>query len=76
MGCYGDGGAIFTNDDNLAEFIRSYVVHGKNGDDKYDNIRIGINSRLDTIQAAILRVKLKAFANYELDAVNRSRRAI
>ena len=71
LGCYGDGGAIFTNDDTLAEFIRSYVVHGKNGNDKYDNIRIGVNSRLDTIQAAILRVKLQAFINYELDAVNK-----
>ncbi|MFC4891879.1 DegT/DnrJ/EryC1/StrS family aminotransferase [Pseudofrancisella aestuarii] len=71
LGCYGDGGAIFTNNDELATFIRSYVVHGKNGDDKYDNIRIGVNSRLDSIQAAILRVKLKAFKNYELDAVNK-----
>ncbi len=71
LGCYGDGGAIFTNCDNLAKFIRSYVVHGKNGDDKYDNVMVGVNSRLDTIQAAILRVKLKAFMNYELDAVNK-----
>lgn len=70
LGCYGDGGAIFTNNDEYAAFIRSYVVHGKNGDDKYDNIRIGVNSRLDTIQAAILRVKLKAFENYELNKVN------
>ncbi|MED7818616.1 MULTISPECIES: DegT/DnrJ/EryC1/StrS family aminotransferase [unclassified Francisella] len=71
LGCYGDGGAIFTNDDELAAFIRSYVVHGKNGNDKYDNIRIGVNSRLDSIQATILRVKLKAFKNYELDTVNK-----
>ncbi|WP_200159976.1 DegT/DnrJ/EryC1/StrS family aminotransferase [Francisella philomiragia] len=71
LGCYGDGGAIFTNNDEYAAFIRSYVVHGKNGEDKYDNIRIGVNSRLDTIQAAILRVKLKAFRKYELDMVNK-----
>ena len=71
LGCYGDGGAIFTNDDNLAKFIRSYVVHGKNGEDKYDNIRIGVNSRLDSIQAAILRVKLRSFIDYELEAVNK-----
>jgi UDP-2-acetamido-2-deoxy-ribo-hexuluronate aminotransferase len=69
LGCYGDGGAIFTNDDELALLIESLKVHGK-GDDKYDNVRIGVNSRLDTIQAAILQVKLKAFADYELDAVN------
>ncbi|QLE78515.1 DegT/DnrJ/EryC1/StrS family aminotransferase [Francisella sp. Scap27] len=71
LGCYGDGGAIFTNNDEMAKFIRSYVVHGKNGDDKYDNIMIGVNSRLDSIQAAILRIKLRAFKNYELDAVNK-----
>ena len=68
LGCYGDGGAIFTNDEGLAEIIRSYAVHGK-GADKYDNVRIGINSRLDTIQAAILNVKLDAFINHELDNV-------
>lgn len=70
LGCYGDGGAIFTDDDNLAIDLRSYKVHGK-GVDKYDNIRIGLNSRLDTIQAAILNVKLTAFINHELDDVNR-----
>lgn len=70
LGCYGDGGAIFTNDDQLASLLESLKVHGK-GEDKYDNVRIGVNSRLDTIQAAILQVKLKAFANYELDAVNK-----
>lgn len=70
LGCYGDGGAIFTNDDQLASLLESLKVHGK-GEDKYDNVRIGVNSRLDTIQAAILLVKLKAFANYELDAVNK-----
>lgn len=68
LGCYGDGGAVFTNNDNWAELIRSYAVHGK-GSMKYDNVRIGVNSRLDTIQAAILQVKLKAFREYELAAV-------
>lgn len=60
LGCYGDGGAVFTNDDDLAELIRSYRVHGK-GTNKYDNVRIGMNSRLDTIQAAILLEKLEVF---------------
>ena len=60
LGCYGDGGAIFTDNDKHAELIRSLRVHGK-GSDKYDNIRIGMNSRLDTIQAAILLEKLSAF---------------
>jgi dTDP-4-amino-4,6-dideoxygalactose transaminase len=60
LGCYGDGGAIFTDNDEYAELLRSYRVHGK-GVDKYDNVRIGINSRLDTIQAAILLEKLAAF---------------
>jgi len=60
LGCYGDGGAIFTNNDEYAELIRSYRVHGQ-GKDKYDNVRIGINSRLDTIQAAILLEKLEEF---------------
>ncbi|TSI04321.1 DegT/DnrJ/EryC1/StrS aminotransferase family protein [Lysinibacillus sp. BW-2-10] len=69
LGCYGDGGAIFTNDDNLAALISSLKIHGK-GQDKYDNVRIGVNSRLDTIQAAILKVKLKAFIDHELDDVN------
>lgn len=70
LGCYGDGGAIFTNDSKLAELLNSYKIHGK-GTSKYDNIRIGVNSRLDTIQAAILNVKLTAFINHELDDVNR-----
>jgi dTDP-4-amino-4,6-dideoxygalactose transaminase len=69
VGCYGDGGAIFTNNDEWAALIESYRVHGK-GQFKYDNVRIGLNSRLDTVQAAILQVKLKAFTDYELDAVN------
>lgn len=68
LGCYGDGGALFTDNDELAELLRSYRVHGK-GKDKYDNIRIGMNSRLDTIQAAILLEKLSAFPE-ELKARN------
>ena len=70
LGCYGDGGAIFTNDDALAELLNSLKVHGK-GDNKYDNVRIGVNSRLDSIQAAILNVKLTAFIKHELEDVNR-----
>ncbi len=70
LGCYGDGGAVFTDNDEWAAFIRSLSVHGKDGGDKYNNIRIGMNSRLDTLQAAILEVKLRAFKEYELDAVN------
>jgi UDP-2-acetamido-2-deoxy-ribo-hexuluronate aminotransferase len=69
LGCYGDGGAIFTDDDRLAEHLRSLKVHGK-GSFKYDNVRIGINSRLDTVQAAILQIKLRALIDYELDHVN------
>lgn len=60
LGCYGDGGATFTNDDGLAELLRSIRMHGQ-GADKYENVRIGVNSRLDTIQAAILIEKLKIF---------------
>ncbi|WP_164219897.1 DegT/DnrJ/EryC1/StrS family aminotransferase [Virgibacillus sp. YIM 98842] len=70
LGCFGDGGAIFTNDDDLAALINSLKIHGK-GINKYDNVRIGINSRLDTIQAAILKIKLRAFREHELDDVNR-----
>lgn len=69
LGCYGDGGAVFTDDDELADIMRSIRVHGK-GTQKYDNIRIGLNSRLDTIQAAVLSVKLKALKDYELGNVN------
>ncbi len=69
LGCYGDGGAIFTDNDEWAALIRSYQIHGK-GENKYDNIRVGINSRLDTMQAAILLVKLQAFREYELEKVN------
>ena len=60
LGCYGDGGAIFTDNDEWATLLRSYCVHGK-GKDKYDNVRIGMNSRLDTLQAAVLLEKLKFF---------------
>ena len=71
LGCYGDGGAVFTDNDDWAALIRSYAVHGKAGDDKYNNIRLGYNSRLDTIQAAILQVKFKAFKEYEVKDINR-----
>ena len=70
LGCYGDGGAIFTNDDQEADYLRSIAVHGK-GAFKYDNVRIGWNSRLDTIQATILLVKFDAFTEYELEDVNK-----
>jgi dTDP-4-amino-4,6-dideoxygalactose transaminase len=60
LGAYGDGGAIFTNDENDLEILHSLRVHGQ-GKDKYDNVRIGMNSRLDTIQAAILLEKLKIY---------------
>ena len=60
LGCYGDGGALFTDDDGLADKLRSLRIHGK-GRDKYDNVNIGINGRLDTIQAAILLEKLRIF---------------
>jgi dTDP-4-amino-4,6-dideoxygalactose transaminase len=70
LGCYGDGGAVFTDNDDWAALIDSYRVHGK-GSFKYDNVRIGMNSRLDTIQAAILQVKFKAFQDYELEAINK-----
>lgn len=69
LGCYGDGGAVFTDNDEWATLIRSYAVHGK-GSMKYDNVRIGMNSRLDTIQASVLRVKLKAFKEHEVADVN------
>lgn len=71
LGCYGDGGALFTDNDEWADLMRSIRVHGK-GTMKYDNVRIGLNSRLDTIQAAILSVKLKAFKEYEVEAVNKA----
>ena len=70
LGCYGDGGAIFTNNDEWADNLRSIRMQGRSKEDKYDNRSIGINSRLDSLQAAVLRVKLKAFKDYELKAVN------
>ena len=72
LGCYGDGGAVFTNNDEWAQLMNSYRVHGK-GTDKYDNVRIGMNSRLDTMQAAILQVKLRAF-DKEVESVNEASR--
>lgn len=71
LGCYGDGGAVFTDNDEWAALIESYRVHGK-GSFKYDNVRIGLNSRLDTLQAAILRIKLQSFREYELNDVNKA----
>lgn len=72
LGCYGDGGAIFTDNDEWAAYLRSICVHGKSGSDKYNNIRLGMNSRLDTIQAAVLLPKLKAFSDHELTDVNKA----
>lgn len=69
LGCYGDGGAVFTDNDQWAALIASYRVHGK-GTDKYDNVRVGMNSRLDTLQAAVLQVKLHAFQEQEWMRVN------
>ena len=68
LGCYGDGGAVFTDDDTIADLCRSICVHGKGPGGKYDNVRVGMNSRLDTIQAAVLLPKLKALREYEMDA--------
>lgn len=70
LGCYGDGGAIFTDNCAIDARLRSLRASGKSPEDKYDNREVGMNSRLDTLQAAILLPKLKAFADYELDAVN------
>jgi len=69
LGCYGDGGACFTNDDKLAETLRSLRMHGQ-GSDRYEHVHIGLNSRLDTIQAAILIEKLKIFPQ-EIEARER-----
>jgi dTDP-4-amino-4,6-dideoxygalactose transaminase len=69
LGCYGDGGAIFTNDDGLKEALLSLRMHGQ-GSDRYEHVRIGYNSRLDTIQAAILIEKFKIFPD-EIDRRNR-----
>lgn len=70
LGCYGDGGAVFTDNDEWAALIGSYRIHGK-GSYKYDNVRIGMNSRLDTLQAAVLLAKFDAFERYEVSEVNR-----
>lgn len=72
LGCYGDGGAVFTDNDEWAALMASYRVHGK-GTDKYDNVRIGLNSRLDTLQAAILQVKMDVF-DEEVEKVNEAAR--
>ncbi|WP_324823955.1 DegT/DnrJ/EryC1/StrS family aminotransferase [Sinanaerobacter sp. ZZT-01] len=69
LGCYGDGGAVFTDDDEMYEILKSIRVHGK-GEDKYHNVRIGLNSRLDTMQAAVLLAKLEVF-DHELFLKNR-----
>ncbi|MBR3243683.1 MAG: DegT/DnrJ/EryC1/StrS family aminotransferase [Parasporobacterium sp.] len=71
LGCYGDGGAVFTDDDEVDARLRSLRAQGKSSVDKYDNREIGMNSRLDTIQAAILLPKFRAFVEHELDDVNR-----
>lgn len=68
LGCYGDGGAVFTDNDEMDMLLRSYCVHGKGPGGKYDNVRVGLNSRLDNLQAAVLLPKLKALGDYELDA--------
>lgn len=70
LGAYGDGGAIFTNNDYYAELIWSLRSHGRTRVDKYDNSIIGFNSRLDTMQAAILLEKFDLFVNYELKRIN------
>lgn len=69
LGCYGDGGAVMTDDDKLADLMRSIRMHGQ-GSDRYDNVRIGLASRLDTIQAAVLSEKLKIFPE-EIEARDR-----
>jgi dTDP-4-amino-4,6-dideoxygalactose transaminase len=69
LGCYGDGGAIFTDDAELASVLRSIRMHGE-GADKYDNVRIGMNGRLDTVQAAVLLAKLEIFPD-EIEARDR-----
>ncbi len=69
LGCYGDGGALFTDNKEWADALRSLRLHGK-GSDKYHNVRVGTNSRLDALQAAVLQVKMDAFENGELRHVN------
>ena len=75
LGCYGDGGAIFTDSDELDELLRSLRAQGRSPLDKYDNRMIGLNSRLDTLQAAILLPKLTALASYELKNLNNAANA-
>lgn len=70
LGCYGDGGAIFTDDEDEAELLRSLRAQGRSPEDKYDNRLIGMNSRLDTLQAGILLPKLDALFRYELEALD------
>ncbi len=70
LGCYGDGGAVFTDNAEWCELLRSVRIHGK-GTMKYDNVRVGLNARLDTMQAAVLLPKLRAFEEYELSARQR-----
>ena len=69
LGCYGDGGAVFTDDEETAEVLRSLRVHGE-GTDRYDNVRVGMNGRMDSIQAAVLIQKLSIFAD-EVEARDR-----
>ena len=71
LGCYGDGGAIFTDSDIWEKDMRSLCIHGKSDKSKYDNIQIGMNSRLDSIQAAILLVKFEEFRKRELYSINK-----
>ncbi len=71
LGCYGDGGAMFTDDTEMAKLLRSLRVQGCSPEDKYDNRYIGMNSRMDTLQSAILLAKFKGFVDYELEAANR-----
>lgn len=67
LGCYGDGGAVFTDNGDWAELVRSYAAHGR-GSSKYHNVRVGMNSRLDAVQAAVLLAKLEAFVSHECAA--------
>jgi len=72
LGCYGDGGAMFTDDDELAVTLRSLRTQGSSPADKYDNRQVGMNSRLDPLQAGILLPKFHAFKSYEIDDVNKA----
>lgn len=67
LGCYGDGGAVFTDSDEMDTLLRSYCVHGKGPGGKYDNVRVGLNSRLDNLQAAVMLPKLKALEAHEME---------